>query len=152
MRKVVGYIRVSTEEQARHGYSLESQRQVLRDYAAGHGLEIAREIEASESAFKPGREGFAELLAFLENRKDVTAVLVYILLTRVERRTPPRRGVAWPDLEEMLRSGVLEQSGTYSALRDDIERRSQTEGFEIQAKAELALLARELGGDGDANR
>jgi len=77
--------------------------------------------------------------------------LVYILLTRVERRTPPRYGVGWPDLEEMLRSGVLEQSGTYSALRSDIEKRSQIEGFEIQAEAELALLTRELVGGSDAN-
>ena len=43
-RKVVAYIRVSTEEQAKHGYSIEAQRQILKDYAGGHGLEIVREF------------------------------------------------------------------------------------------------------------
>ena len=77
MRNVAAYIRVSTAEQARQGYSIESQRQVLRDYAAGHALDIVQEFVESESAYKPGREGFRAMLAFLKRHRDVSGVLCY---------------------------------------------------------------------------
>ena len=79
MKKVVAYVRVSTEEQAAHGYSMETQRQMLADYADGHRLQIVRTIEESHSAYKPGRPEFKAMLAFLRKRKDVTGVLVYKL-------------------------------------------------------------------------
>ncbi len=76
-RKVVAYVRVSTEEQARHGYSIEVQEQVLRDYAQGHELEIVESFVESESAYKPGRPLFAEMVKYIEGHKPVTAVLCY---------------------------------------------------------------------------
>jgi site-specific DNA recombinase len=76
-RKVVTYVRVSTEEQAKQGYSIPAQHQILQDYAKGHDLEIVRAFEESQSAFKPGRIRFKEMLAFLKKHKDVTAVLCY---------------------------------------------------------------------------
>ncbi len=76
-RKVVTYIRVSTTEQARHGYSIPAQRQVLQDYAKGHDLEVVQGFEESQSAFKPGRIQFREMLAFLKKHQAVTAVLCY---------------------------------------------------------------------------
>ena len=77
-RKVVAYIRVSTEEQARHGYSMEAQRQVLADYARGHNLEIVKEFEESESAYKPGRPEFEGMLKYLKlHRSQVCGVLCY---------------------------------------------------------------------------
>jgi site-specific DNA recombinase len=51
-RKAVAYNRVSTEEQAEHGYSLEVQDQVLKDYAKGHEIEIVETFVEAESAFK----------------------------------------------------------------------------------------------------
>ena len=36
-KKVAIYIRVSTEEQAREGYSLPAQERALRDYASNNG-------------------------------------------------------------------------------------------------------------------
>ena len=79
MTKVVAYVRVSTEEQAKHGYSIETQRHMLRDYADGHQLQIVREFEESHSAYRPGRPEFEQMLRFLRKRKDVTGVLVYKL-------------------------------------------------------------------------
>ncbi len=76
-RKVVTYIRVSTEEQAKHGYSIPAQRQVLQDYAKGHDLEIVQEFEESQSAHKPGRPQFNAMLKFLKKYGEVTAVLCY---------------------------------------------------------------------------
>ena len=76
-RQVVAYIRVSTTEQASHGYSIPAQRQVLGDYADSHDLEIVQEFVESESAFKPGRPEFRRMVRLLKQQKDVAAVLVY---------------------------------------------------------------------------
>ena len=78
-RKVVAYIRVSTEEQATKGFSIAGQRQVLEDYANGHELEIVRVFEESHSAYKPGRPEFEAMLSFLRKQKGITGVLCYKL-------------------------------------------------------------------------
>ena len=41
-KKAVAYIRVSTKEQEREGFSLEGQRRVLTDYAAVNGIEVVQ--------------------------------------------------------------------------------------------------------------
>ena len=64
--KVVSYIRVSTEEQAEHGYSIDVQKQVLEDFAAGHDLKVVKPFIESESALKPGRPKFNRMVEFLE--------------------------------------------------------------------------------------
>ncbi len=43
-RRAILYPRVSTDEQAEHGYSLDTQLEALREYAQRHGLEIAAEL------------------------------------------------------------------------------------------------------------
>jgi len=58
--KVVVYIRVSTDEQAEHGYSIDVQKQVLSDYAKCHDLEALATFIEVESAFKPGRPEFRQ--------------------------------------------------------------------------------------------
>lgn len=75
--KVVSYIRVSTEEQAEHGYSIDVQKQVLTDYAVGHQLEIVESFVESQSAFRPGRSEFARMVDLLTRNKSIRAVLVY---------------------------------------------------------------------------
>lgn len=42
MEKVAGYIRVSSQEQKLHGYSLNAQKMKLEDYANTHGLEMVK--------------------------------------------------------------------------------------------------------------
>lgn len=42
--KAILYARVSTEEQARSGYSLAQQLEALRDYAAREGYEVLEEV------------------------------------------------------------------------------------------------------------
>jgi len=68
---------VSTEEQAREGYSIPAQRQILQDYAKGHELSIVGVFEEAESAFKPGRPKYGEMLHFLRKHREVTGVLCY---------------------------------------------------------------------------
>lgn len=78
-RKVVTYIRVSTEEQAKHGYSIATQQQLLDDYARGHDLQIVRSFEETHSAHKPGRPEFDAMLKFIRKRNDISGVLCYKL-------------------------------------------------------------------------
>ena len=52
-KRAILYARVSTDEQARSGYSLAQQIEALRDYAAREGHEVAEEV------LDPGQSGRA---------------------------------------------------------------------------------------------
>ena len=56
--KAIGYIRVSTDEQAREGISLENQRAKIETYCSLNDLELAEIIEdAGKSGKDLNREG-----------------------------------------------------------------------------------------------
>src|ERR671919_1191198 len=66
-KKAVLYARVSTEEQARSGYSLAQQLEALRDYAAREGYEVLEEVEdpgqSGASLERPGMDRVRDLVA-----------------------------------------------------------------------------------------
>ena len=101
MRKVVTYIRVSTEEQARHGYSLEGQSQLLHDFAVGHDLDIVEEFVESQSAYVHGRPVFKNMIVFLKRRSDVDGVLVY----KIDRLSRNMRDLA--ELTEIAKKRLI---------------------------------------------
>lgn len=79
--KAVGYIRVSTEEQAREGLSLEAQEAAIRSYAAMRGLSLVEVVsDAGVSAGKPleSREGGHRVLELVKHNK-VRAVVAWKL-------------------------------------------------------------------------
>jgi len=85
--KAIGYIRVSTDEQAASGLGLEAQREQIRAYAKLRGLELAGVItEAGISAGIPfaQRPGGAEVLRAID--AGTTAVVV-LKLDRAFRNT-----------------------------------------------------------------
>lgn len=49
-RRAILYARVSTDEQARSGYSLAQQMEALRAYAAREGYEVLEEVSAPATA------------------------------------------------------------------------------------------------------
>ena len=75
--KVVSYVRVSTEEQAAHGYSLDVQRASCLDFTKGHDLTIVESFEESESAFKRGRPEYQRMVELLGKDRTIRGVLVY---------------------------------------------------------------------------
>ncbi|HEY1601468.1 MAG TPA: recombinase family protein [Pirellulales bacterium] len=82
--RIIGYIRVSTEEQSRDGVSLQAQRAKLIAYADLYELKLVRIIEdAGESAKSLKRPGLQELLALL--RKGEADGLVIAKLDRLTR-------------------------------------------------------------------
>jgi DNA invertase Pin-like site-specific DNA recombinase len=66
--RVIGYIRVSTEEQASHGVSLAAQEAKLHQYADLYELELAEVfVDAGMSAKSLHRPGIQQALAALES-------------------------------------------------------------------------------------
>lgn len=69
MQNVILYARVSTEEQASHGQSLDAQRAKLEQYAALYDLNVVKVIVDGESAKTLHRPGLQEALAMLRTGK-----------------------------------------------------------------------------------
>ncbi len=78
--KAIGYIRVSTEQQANEGVSLDNQRERIEAYCQYRSLDLAGIIEdAGISGGKnKGRPGFIDLLDRIETG-DVDVVVLYSL-------------------------------------------------------------------------
>src|SRR4028119_536757 len=65
--RAILYARVSTDEQARTGYSLSQQLEALRSYAASEGLEVLEEVidrgQSGASLERPGMDKVRDLVA-----------------------------------------------------------------------------------------
>jgi site-specific DNA recombinase len=74
-RKAILYARVSTEEQAKSGYSLAQQIEALREYAAREGYEVLEEVtdpgQSGASLERPGMDRVRDLIV----TADVSVVL-----------------------------------------------------------------------------
>lgn len=67
MKKAIGYVRVSTEEQAKEGVSLEAQEERIRKYAEYKGFDLIEIIrDEGKSGGTANREGFQRLLERIE--------------------------------------------------------------------------------------
>ena len=86
-RTAIGYVRVSTKEQAGNGQSLEAQRTKVKAYATMHDLELSEVLEdAGHSAKTLDRHGMATLLELIRRRKvDVVVVAKLDRITRSVR-------------------------------------------------------------------
>ena len=111
-RKVAGiYIRVSTEDQAREGFSLGEQKEKLLQLCNFKEYEVFKVykdagISAKDMAHRPA---FQEMLADMKKGK-----INYIVAYKLDRVTRSVR-----DLEELI--AVLEKHNTYLVCdRDDV--------------------------------
>jgi Site-specific recombinases, DNA invertase Pin homologs len=110
MNKAIGYIRVSTEEQAAHGISLDAQRAKIEDYALTKDLELVGIVEdAGKSAKDLRRPGVQEVLA-RANKGEVDSVII-VKLDRMFRNTVDalntardfdKKGIALHSISESL--------------------------------------------------
>ena len=84
-KKVVGYTRVSTEEQV-DGASLENQNRAIRNYAERNNMEIIEWFEdPGVSAKTANRPGLQKLLEFCKEHKgEIDHVVVYNI-SRISR-------------------------------------------------------------------
>lgn len=83
------YVRVSTTEQEKHGYSIKVQLEKLRAFASAKDYTVVKEyIDAAQSGAKLERPGLKQLIEDVENNA-LDCVLVYRLdrLSRSQKDT-----------------------------------------------------------------
>jgi site-specific DNA recombinase len=132
-RRAILYARVSTDEQARTGYSLAQQLEALRDYAAREGYEILEEVsdpgQSGASLARPGMDRVRDLVAaggvsvvLAQDRDRFAREPAYHYLLRKEfqeygakLRALNDRGDESPEGE--LTDGVLDQLAKYERAK-----------------------------------
>lgn len=71
------YLRVSTDEQAREGFSIENQKRACIDYAKSNGYLIKKVfIDDGKSARTTERQAFQEMFGLVKEH-PVEAIIVY---------------------------------------------------------------------------
>src|ERR687893_1422547 len=132
-KRAILYARVSTEEQARSGYSLAQQIEALRAYAAQEGYEILEEVsdpgQSGASLERPGMDRVRDLVAgggvyvvLAQDRDRFAREPAYHYLLRKEFeehgtkiRALNDRGDESPEGD--LTDGILDQLGKYERAK-----------------------------------
>ena len=132
--KAVGYIRVSTEDQAREGISLDAQKAKIEAYAAINDLELLGIIRDGGASGKSlDREGIVRLLDLVESGK-VEAVIVY-KLDRLSRRT----------LDSLSLIENLESKGiAFHSISEKVDTKSATGKFFLTIISAVAQMERDM--------
>ncbi|RKX22164.1 MAG: hypothetical protein DRP35_02645 [Candidatus Zixiibacteriota bacterium] len=73
--KALLYLRVSSKEQEKEGYSLDAQEKLGKEYAIKNNLEIVRIWKGSESAWKKERTFFNQMVDFCKKHRDVKHII-----------------------------------------------------------------------------
>jgi len=87
-RKAVLYVRVSSEEQEKEGFSIPAQLKLLREYADLEGIEIVDEFVDVETAKTAGRSDFGNMVEYLQDQariKDADERCRMILVEKTDR-------------------------------------------------------------------
>jgi DNA invertase Pin-like site-specific DNA recombinase len=137
--KVIGYVRVSTEEQAKEGFSLGAQGSKLTGYAALYDVELVGVIEdAGVSAKSLDRPGLQKALAMLRNG-EVEGILV----AKLDRLTRSVR-----DLGTLLDEYFGERAGKcLLSVADQIDTRSAGGRLVLNVLMSVAQWEREAIGE-----
>ena len=132
-KRAILYARVSTNEQARSGYTLAQQIEALRAYAASEGYEVLEEIQdpgqSGASLERPGMDRVRDLVAaggvsvvLAQDRDRIAREPAYLYLLREEfaphdctLRALNDRGDDSP--EGQLTDGILDQIARFERLK-----------------------------------
>lgn len=137
MKRAYIYARVSTEEQARHGYSIGAQLDFLRKYAAEHGYTVIHEFVDEGVSGRKGykkRPAMNQLIANLDN----VDVILFLKLDRWFRSVKlyyevddilNAYGVSWiaaqEDYETVTAAGRFKVNIMLSVAQNEAERTSE---------------------------
>jgi site-specific DNA recombinase len=132
-KRAILYARVSTDEQARSGYSLAQQIEALRAYAASEGYEVLEEVvdpgQSGASLERPGMDRVRDLVSadgvyvvLAQDRDRFSREPAYTYLLRrefeehgCELRSLNDRGDGSPEGD--LTDGILDQLGKYERAK-----------------------------------
>lgn len=130
--KVIGYVRVSTEEQAKEGVSLDSQRKKIELYAEMNDMElvgiVADEGISAKSLHRPGVQRVLETA----RKKEVDGIVIY-KLDRIFRNTIDALNTA----RELEKKGVALHS-----ITEKLDTKSAFGKFFFTLLASLAEMER----------
>src|SRR5580700_8386370 len=99
MKKLFGYIRVSTARQGERGVSLQEQRDAIERYTQRNDIEVCRWFEERITAAKRGRPMFNEMLKLLRN-----GFADGMVIHKIDRGA--RNLKDWSDVGELIDEGV----------------------------------------------
>ncbi len=135
--KAIGYIRVSTRDQAESGASLESQRSKIEAYAVLHDLELVEVIEdAGFSAKSLDRPGMTDLLRLIRGRK--VSVVVVAKLDRITRSVR--------DLGDLI--DLFQRSGVeFASVADHIDTQTAAGRLVLNVMGSVSQWEREAIGE-----
>src|SRR5688572_4802226 len=134
-KRAILYCRVSTDEQARSGYSLAQQLEALRDYAAREGLQVLEEVA------DPGQSGASLERSGMDRVRDLVAAGGVSVVLAQDRGRLARE----PAYHYLLKREFEEHGATIRALNDrgdDSPEGELTDGIlDRLAKYERAKIA-----------
>src|SRR5215203_3521644 len=132
-KRAILYARVSTDEQARSGYSLAQQLEALREYAAREGYEVLEEVsdpgESGATLERPGLDSVRDLVAgggvsavLAQDRDRFSREPAYLYLLREEFTAYGTRIKALNDRgddspEGQLTDGILDQLAKFERAK-----------------------------------
>jgi len=131
--KAIGYIRVSTEDQAREGVSLDNQDAKIKAYASLNNMDLVEIVaDAGISGKTMDRPGIARVLEILNNR-DADAVIVY-KLDRLSRKT----------LDNLTLIETFDKNGiAFHSIMEKIDTKSAQGRFFLTIISALAQMERD---------
>lgn len=139
--KVIGYTRVSTEEQATSGVSLQAQTEKLRAYASCYDLEIVEIIEdGGQSAKSLHRPGIQQALQMIRDGQAAG-----LLVAKLDRLT---RSIV--DLNTLISEYFSEKSkyqSTLFSVADQVDTRSAGGRLVLNVLMSVAQWEREAIGE-----
>jgi DNA invertase Pin-like site-specific DNA recombinase len=133
----IGYVRVSTEDQAKEGVSLDNQKSKILAYCQLKDLDLSEMVEdAGISAKNLRRVGVQKVLK-LARRREVDAVVVY-KLDRIFRST----------VDALETTKAFEKWGvSFHSIEETLDTRSAMGRFFFTLAAALAEMERRLVGE-----
>ena len=139
MQRIIGYVRVSTTEQADKGVSIEAQSEKLRAYAKLFDLDLVDiVVDAGQSAKSLDRPGLQRVLASLKSKQADG-----ILVVKLDRLT---RSVG--DLDALIQSYFSERAGKLLiSVSDHIDTRSAAGRLVLNVLASVGQWERESCGE-----
>ncbi len=132
--KAIGYIRVSTEDQAREGVSLDNQEAKINQYASLNDLELIEVIRDEGISGKSlERVGMNKLMG-MADAGSIDAVIVY-KLDRLSRNT-----IDTLNLIEMFEN----QGIAFHSISEKVDTKSATGKFFLTIISAIAQMERDL--------
>ena len=140
MLRVIGYVRVSTEEQASGGFSLEAQEAKIRGYCDLYELELLRIVsDPGASAKSLDRPGMKVVLDELRSRKSRAEGLVLAKLDRLTRSVG--------DWSELIKEFFRDEKRKLFSVGEAIDTRTATGRMVLNMIMTIAEWEREIIGE-----